>query len=116
MINNKKNEVIKKLNYAKKSEEELNIIARDILSNSIYTNININDNINLYKVFPVILVMNESIREFLNKNSPGLIYEYLSKKIMMDKGLPIFKTVNFLSKEDGKKVFVIIEKLVKEEK
>ena len=69
---------------------------------------------NLYKVFPVILVMDESMREFLNKDSPGLIYEYLNKKMMMDKGLPIFKTVNFLSKDDAKKIFVIIEKLIKE--
>lgn len=99
-------------------EAELKDLARDIHRGLVFTDRHIKseDEGFLGMVFTIIGLMDKKQMDRMQKDSPGMVYEYLSKAGSRSmNGYPIFMSMNMLSMEDTEKALGILRKLEESE-
>lgn len=90
-----------------KTDEELNQIALDLATGKIFCDRHLHSEPELLvSVFLVFSLMTEQQHEEIQKEDPGLIYEYMDRAgPILTNGLPTFTTMQRLSQEETTRMF-----------
>lgn len=100
--------------YLSLADEEIKKLAEDIYKGHIFTNKHIHNPKDMQMVFIPLLFLKEEQVKQINKNPPGLVYEYMSAACPRSiNGMPIFMSFRMIGQEDAKKVFEKYEQIKK---
>ena len=104
--------VIKNPTKQKMSDAKLKQIAQDLYSGKIFCNRQIRRQEDIGMVFMPLLLMSDQDFWVMQKNPPGLVYEYMHKAGPRSiNGYPVFMSCYILSQENTKRMIVFYEKL-----
>lgn len=95
-----------------RTDEELKQLAKDMHAGRVFTNQHVSDAHDVALVFLPLAAMDPSQLHLLERDDPGLIYEYLTEALpRMVNNMPVFGSMHLLSKGDRDKLFELIKKL-----
>ena len=101
---NKKNED-NKVKYQPMTDQEIKQLAEDMYKGLVFTDRHIQIPSDIPGVFMALSLMGKELSEELQKNPPGMIYEYMDKAgPMAINGMPMFLSFRLVSIDDTKKV------------
>lgn len=105
---NKKNENVEdnKGRYKPMTDKEVKQLAEDMYKGLVFTDRHIQTQEDLPAVFMPLALMGKELIDELQKNPPGMIYEYMDKAgPMAINGMPMFTSFKMVSIDNVKKVF-----------
>jgi hypothetical protein len=92
--------------YKQMTDQEIKQLAEDMYKGLIFTDRHIKIQNDILAVFVPLVLMEKEVIDELQRNPPGMIYEYIDKAgPMAINGMPIFLSLRLLSVDDTKKVF-----------
>lgn len=92
--------------YKPMTDQEIKQLAEDMYKGLIFTDRHIQIRSDIPAVFMALALMGKELADELQKNPPGMIYEYMNKAgPMAINGMPMFLSFKLASIEDTKKVF-----------
>lgn len=93
------------VDYKSLTDEEVKKLAKDIYTGLVFTDMHLNNPVNLPRVFMPLALLNKEQMDEFKGNLPGMIYEYMDRAGPMSiDGMPMFLSFRFLNQEDAKKV------------
>ena len=98
--------------YKHLSEEEISKLAEDIYKGDVFTDKHVRNLDEVMMVFmPLIFVSGDQL-EMIKNDPPGMIYEYMENAgHRAINGMPMFWSLNMVSKGDTKKIFERVRKI-----
>jgi hypothetical protein len=107
-----KKKEIDKGKYVPMTAKEIRKLADDLYKGLVFTDRDIRIKEDLPRVFMPLALMGKELADELEKNPPGMIYEYFHKAgPMAIDGMPIFASFKMVSIEDTKKVLIHYNKI-----
>lgn len=100
----------------KLTDDEINALADDIYRERVFTSDHLRSgDLNILPVvFMPLVFVDRKLREELEKDAPGMIYEHLSEAGRLSvNGYPTFVSLHIVSQEDAKKVREKFEQIKK---
>jgi len=86
--------------------QEIKQLAEDMYKGLVFTDRHVQTPDDIQMVFLPLVLMGKELSEELQKNLPGMIYEYVDKAgPMAINGMPVFTSFKMVSMDDTKKVF-----------
>ncbi len=99
--------------YPSMTDQDIKKLAEDMYKGLIFTNVHVERQEDVMMVFMPLILSGEEFIDKLQKNPPGMIYEYIERAgPMAINGMPIFSSCKMVSIEDTKKVFDHYNKIV----
>ena len=103
----------KKEKYKPMTTQEIKQLAEDMYKELVFTDRNIRIKEDVPRVFMVLALMGKELIDELQKNPPGMIYEYMDRAgPLAINGMPMFTSFKIVGIEDTKKVFEQYNKIV----
>ena len=84
-----------------RAESELEQIAKDLASGKIFSDWQIPNDDDVWKIFQAINMMTPQQRADLATMDIGMMYEYKTAAVDSSDGIPIFATMNILTTEEA---------------
>lgn len=92
--------------YKLMTDQEIKQLAEDMYKGLVFTDRHVQIQSDIPAVFMALALMGKELAEELQKNPPGMIYEYIDKAgPMAINGMPMFFSLQLVSINDTKKVF-----------
>lgn len=85
----------------KLQKKELDKIVEDLAKGLIFADWQIPNDDDIWRVFQVINLMTDEQRKELAQRDIGLIYEYKSQAAYEDEGVPVFISMNTITKKEA---------------
>lgn len=99
--------------YKPMTTQEIKQLAEDMYKELVFTDRNIRIKEDVPRVFMVLALMGKELIDELQKNPPGMIYEYMDRAgPLAINGMPMFTSFKIVGIEDTKKVFEQYNKIV----
>ena len=83
---------------------ELDQIAKDLALGKIFSDWQIQNDDDVWKVFQIINMMSDEQRATLARQDIGMLYEYKTAATAWDSGIPMFSTMNILNTKEAEYV------------
>ncbi len=101
-----KNDKDNKEKHIPMTDQEAKQLAEDMYKGLVFTDRHVQRKEDIPGVFMPLALMDSKFVEELQKNPPGMIYEYMDKAgPMAMNGMPMFLSCRMISIDDAKKVF-----------
>jgi hypothetical protein len=92
--------------YVSMTDQEIKTLAEDIYKGMVFTDRHVDRQEDISSIFMPLMLMGKDLIDGLQKNPPGMIYEYMERaEPRTINGMPIFMSFKMVSVGDTKKVF-----------